>query len=175
MKQLSNKREAFCRYIAIDGLTASDSYRKAFDTDPINQASIHEQSSKLLKVDKVTTRIKELKEAVTEKMSLTEAWTRDKYLSELQINLDGSRNSGAWPAANGSLQMIGKVTGHLNDKVTVESSLEATVNVIHKLPDAVLAQLAAMSGQESVASIDTGSEAAIVEANYSVIEPETEP
>ena len=68
--------------------------------------------------------------------------------------------------------MLGKVTGHLDSKVTIESSLEATVNVIHKLPDAVLEQLAAMSGSDT---IDTGSEAAIVEAEYQIIEPAAEP
>ena len=61
MGHMSNKREAFCRYIAIDGLTASDSYRKAFNSNPINQSSIHEQASKLLRVDKVSTRIEALK------------------------------------------------------------------------------------------------------------------
>jgi len=47
--------------------------------------------------------------------------------------------------------------------------------VIHKLPDSILEQLAAMSSPESVASIDTSSEAAIIEADYQIVDPAAEP
>ena len=173
MEELKSfKQEKFSRLVALDGLSISEAYKQSYNCENMKIDSIYQLSCRLSKQVKVTSRINELRDSVTSEVVANVAWTKERYLSELQVNLDGSRNSGAWPAANGSLQMIGKVTGHLSDKVTIESSLEATVNVIHKLPDAVLDQLAALSGSDS---IDTGAEAAIIEAEYQIVDPAPEP
>ena len=159
---MSNKREAFCRYIAIDGLTASDSYRKAFNSNPINQSSIHEQSSKLMSNDKVSTRIQELKEAVTSKL----VWDKARIVEQLGFNVEASRNVNQFAASNRSLELLGKAVGNVfeaSDSIAVSG----TVSVIHSLSDAQLDQLASMA-TEPVTIDDTGS----IEASYKLLEPE---
>ena len=164
MGHMSNKREAFCRYIAIDGLTASDSYRKAFNSNPINQSSIHEQSSKLMSNDKVSTRIQELKEAVTSKL----VWDKARIVEQLGFNVEASRNVNQFAASNRSLELLGKAVGNVFEADTV--AVSGTVSVIHSLSDAVLDQLAAMGAPEPVPIDDTGS----IEASYKLLEPESE-
>ena len=169
--KLTDKQCRFADAVAA-GSNPTEAYRNIYNMSDKRPATATEAASRLMKNSNVVARIEAVTEAAKAEIASEIAWSRSRYIKELEVNLDGSRNAGAWPAANGSLQMLGKVTGHLSDKVAIESSLAATVNVIHKLPDSVLEQLAAMSGSDS---IDTGSEAAIVDANYQIIDPAAEP
>ena len=169
MGHMSNKREAFCRYIAIDGLTASDSYRKAFNTNPINQSSIHEQASKLMSNDKVSTRIQELKEAVTSEMVANVAWTKERFIKEAEANLIQSRDLNQMNPANTSLQLIGRVTQILEDKPMNQVNI-GIVETLGKLPDSVLQALESMGPSEPDAVV---SDAGSIEASYKLLdEPE---
>ena len=159
MGHMSNKREAFCRYIAIDGLTASDSYRKAFNSNPINQSSIHEQASKLMSNDKVSTRIEALKADISDKL----VWNKAEIINQLAINVEASRNVNQFAASNRSLELLGKAVGNVFEPETV--AVSGTVSVIHSLSDAVLEQLASMA-TEPVAIDD--SEA--IEASYQLLD-----
>ena len=169
--KLTDKQCRFADAVAA-GSNPTIAYRDIYNMSDKRPATATEAASRLMKNSNVVARIEAVTEAAEARIASEIAWTKERYIKELETNLDGSRNAGAWPAANGSLQMLGKVTGHLSDKVAIESSLEATVNVIHKLPDAVLEQLSAMGGSDS---IDTGSEAAIIEAEYQLIDPAAEP
>ena len=168
MNKLSNKREAFCRYIGIDGLNASDSYRKAFDTDPINQASIHEQASKLLKIDKVSTRIQELKASVTDRLASEVVWDKAKVISELAINVEASREVNQFAASSRAIELIGKAVNVFQPE-TQQVNI-AIIETLGRLPDSVLASLEALNGtEETIEATDT-----IEASNYQVIEPDSE-
>ena len=172
MEHLSNKREAFCRYIAIDGLTASDSYRKAFNSNPINQSSTHEQASKLLRVDKVSTRIEAMKADISEKIASEVVskivWDKAKIVSELSINVDLGRETKQLAASNQALKLIGSAVGDIFEPNTVAVSV--TGSVLHGLSNEVLDQLAALAS-EPVAINDSE---AIEAESYQLLEPETE-
>tara|TARA_R100000963_G_C4603169_1_gene76150 strand:+ start:168 stop:659 length:492 start_codon:yes stop_codon:yes gene_type:complete len=161
MGHMSNKREAFCRYIAIDGLTASDSYRKAFNSNPINQSSIHEQASKLMSNDKVSTRIEALKADISDKL----VWNKAEIMNQLAINVEASREANQFAASNRSLELLGKAVGNVFEPDTV--AVSGTVSVIHSLSDAQLDQLVALAS-EPVAIDD--SEA--IEAEYKMLDSE---
>jgi len=163
MGHMSNKREAFCRYIAIDGLTASDSYRKAFNTNPINQSSIHEQASKLMSNDKVSTRIEALKADISDKL----VWNKAEIMNQLAINVEASREANQFAASNRSLELLGKAVGNVFEADTV--AVSGTVSVIHSLSDAQLDQLVALAS-EPVPIEDTGT----IEASYKLLEAEPE-
>jgi len=164
MGHMSNKREAICRYIAIDGLTASDSYRKAFNTNPINQSSIHEQASKLMSNDKVSTRIEALKADISDKL----VWNKAEIMNQLAINVEASREANQFAASNRSLELLGKAVGNVFEADTV--AVSGTVSVIHSLSDAQLDQLVALASEpESIVS-DTGS----IEASYKLLDTEPE-
>ena len=171
--KLTDKQCRFADAVS-SGINPTAAYRDIYNIKSDRLATANEASSRLMANSKVAARIEAVTEAAKAETVAELAWSRSRYLKELETNLDGSRNSGAWPAANGALQMLGKVTGHLDSKVTIESSLEATINVIHKLPDAVLEELAAL-GASDAATIDTGAEAAIIEAEYQIIDPAPEP
>ena len=165
MNKLSNKREAFCRYIGIDGLNASDSYRKAFDTDPINQASIHEQASKLLKIDKVSTRIQELKDSVTDRLASEVVWDRSRIISELAINVEASRNVNQFAASSRAIELIGKAVNVFQPE-TQQVNI-AIIETLGRLPDSVLASLEALNGtEETIEATDT------IDASYQLLETE---
>ena len=168
MEQLSNKREAFCRYIAIDGLTASDSYRKAYNSNPINQSSTHEQASKLLRVDKVSTRIEAMKADISDKIASEVVWNKAKIVSELSINVDLGRETKQLAASNQALKLIGSAVGSVFEPDIV--AVSGTVSVIHSLSDDVLDRLVAMGPSEPVAIDDT----VAIEAEYKMLDSEPE-
>ena len=166
---LTTKQETFSKLVALDGLIPSEAYRQAYDTNPINQSSIHEQSSKLMSNPKVATRIKELSEAVTNEMVTNVAWTKERFIKEAESNLIQSRDLGQMNPANTALSLIGKVTQILEDRPQNQINI-GIVETLGKLPDSVLASLEALSGStETIEAVDT------IEANsYQIIEPDSE-
>ena len=68
--------------------------------------------------------------------------------------------------ANTSLQLIGKVTGILEDKPQNQVNI-GIIETLGRLPDSVLASLEALSGStESIVATDT------IEASYQLLETE---
>ena len=164
--KITAKQELFSKLVALDGLNPSEAYRQSYDTNPINQSSIHEQASKLMSNSKVSTRIKELSEAVTGEMVTNVASTKERFLIEAEANLIQSRDLGQMNPANSSLQLIGKVTGILEEKPTNQVNI-GIIETIGKLPDSVLQALEQMvAAPVSIVDADT------IEADYSVIEPD---
>ena len=168
MEHMSNKREAFCRYIAIDGLTASDSYRKAYNSNPINQSSIHEQASKLLRVDKVSTRIEAMKADISEKIASEVVFDKQRIISELHVNMLLGRETKQLAASNQAIKLIGSAVGSIFEPDTV--AVTGSVSVIHGLSNEVLDQLASMV-QEPDAIDDTE---AIEAESYQILDTEPE-
>ena len=166
MSSLTVKQEKFSKLVALDGLNPSEAYRQSYDTNPINQSSIHEQASKLMSNSKVSTRIKELSEAVTGEMVANVAWTKERFLKEAESNLIQSRELGQMNPANSSLQLIGKVTQILEDKPQNQVNI-GIIETIGKLPDSVLQALEAMVAVP-VPIVD--SEA--IEAEFKIVEPD---
>ena len=161
---LTTKQELFSKLVALDGLNPSEAYRQAYDTNPKLQSSIHEQSSKLMSNDKVTTRIKELSEAVTSRL----VWDKAKIVEQLGFNVEASRSVNQFAASNRSLELLGKAVGNVFEPETV--AVSGTVSVIHSLSDAQLDQLAALASEpESIVS-----DAGTIEASYKLLEPEPE-
>ena len=158
---LTTKQELFSKLVALDGLNPSEAYRQIYDSNPSNQSSIHEQSSKLMSNSKVSTRIQELKEAVTSKL----VWDKARIINELSVNVDLGRETKQLAASNQALSLIGKAVGSVFEPETV--AVTGTVSVIHGLSDAVLDQLASMAS-EPVPIDDTGS----IEASYQLLDPE---
>ena len=161
---LTTKQELFSKLVALDGLNPSEAYRQIYDSNPSNQSSIHEQSSKLMSNSKVSTRIQELKEAVTSKL----VWDKARIVEQLGFNVEASREANQFAASNRSLELLGKAVGNVFEADTV--AVSGTVSVIHSLSDAQLDQLVALASEpESIVS-DTGS----IEASFKLLEPEPE-
>ena len=76
--KLTIKQENFCNYYIECG-NASEAYRRAYSCGKMSDKTIWEVSSKLLKDNKVATRVKELQDEQKEQSDLT----KDRILAEL--------------------------------------------------------------------------------------------
>ena len=170
MNKLSNKRESFCRYIAIDGLNPTEAYRKAFNVTSERKSTASEASSRLMKDSNVTATIEAMKQDIRDRLASEIVWNKAKIISELAINVELGREDGAKHLATStrSLELIGKAVGSIFE--AEQQQISGTVEILHKLPDSVLAKLESLneSGSIDTSNIDT------IEASYQIIEPDSE-
>ena len=166
MSSLTVKQEKFSKLVALDGLSISEAYKQSYNCENMKIDSIYQLSCRLSKQVKITSRIKELSEAVTGEMVANVAWTKERFLKEAESNLIQSRDLGQMNPANSSLQLIGKVTGILEEKPTNQVNI-GIIETIGKLPDSVLQALEQMVAVPvPIVDADT------IEADYSIIEPD---
>ena len=170
--KLTDKQCRFADAVSA-GINPTIAYRDIYNIKSDRLATANEASSRLMRNSKVKARIEAVTEAAEAKIASEIVFDKKRIISELALNMELGRETKQLAASNQAIKLIGSAVGNVFEPETV--AVSGTVELLHKLPDAVLEQLAAMSGPESIDTIDTGSEAAIVEANYSVIEPETEP
>ena len=158
---LTTKQETFSKLVALDGLIPSEAYRKAYDTNPINQSSIHEQASKLMSNNKVATRINELKATIENEILEKVVWDKTKIINELSINVELGRETKQLASSNQALKLIGSAVGNVFEPETQQ--INVTAEILHKLPDTVLMQL------ESMVSIESGiNDTDAIDADYRV-------
>ena len=160
----SFKQEKFARLVALEGLSISEAYKQSYDTDNMKQDSIYQLSSRLSKQVKIRSRINELKQAVTDELVTDLAWTKERFIKEAESNLIQSRELGQMNPANSSLQLIGKVTGIIEDKPQNQINI-GIIETIGKLPDSVLQQLESMVAIEA-SNNDTDA----IAADYKIVD-----
>ena len=163
--KLTTKQELFSKLVALDGLIPSEAYRKAYDTNPINQSSIHEQASKLMSNNKVSTRIKELKDTIENEIVSKVVWDKTRIIEELSINVELGRETKQLASSNQALKLIGSAVGNVFEPETQQ--INVTASILHKLPDSVLSQLEAMAQESSY--IEAGiNDTDAIDADYRV-------
>ena len=167
---LSNKRQNFCRYV-VDGLTPTEAYIKAFDVTSERKHTATEAGSRLMKLATIQQQIDTLQSDISDKLASEIVWNKAKIISELAINVELGREDGAKHLATStrSLELIGKAVGSVFE--ADQQQISGTVEILHKLPDSVLAKLESLN--ES-GSIDTSNIDSIEASNYQIIEPDLE-
>ena len=164
--KLSNKRETFCQLVALQGMNPTQAYRSAYNVTSDRKRTATENASRLMKDDDIQQRISNLKDTVIDKIVTDTAWTREKFIVEAENNLNQSRELNQMNPANQSLQLIGRVTGILEDKPTNQINI-GIVETLGRLPDSVFQQLESMTGsEETIEPMET------IETSFKVIEPE---
>ena len=162
---LTVKQETFSKLVALDCFNPSEAYRKAYDTNPINKSSIHEQASKLMSNNKVSTRIKELKDTIENEIVSKVVWDKTKIINELSINVELGRETKQLASSNQALKLIGSAVGNVFEPETQQ--INVTAEILHKLPDTVLMQL------ESMVSIESGiNDTTAIDADYKIVDSE---
>ena len=78
---LTAKQEQFVKNI-IDGMSQADAYRNAYDTSRMQDKTVWEKASALMKNDKVTARLKELRDLLA-KPTIMSAQQRLEYLTRV--------------------------------------------------------------------------------------------
>jgi len=84
--QLPPKQEKFCQEYTINGGIASDAYRKAYYTKDMKDKSIHECACRLLKSDKVASRIVALQAPVSKKYEITREFITSKVMKVVEYS-----------------------------------------------------------------------------------------
>ena len=158
---LTPKQHVFVQGI-LSGLNQSDAYREAYDVDGMLPATIHNEASKLMAGHEVTTSI----EAGWDSQR---GWTLARVVEEGERNLAGSREANQWASANGALQFLGKITGTVTEKPTLETvSITRVTIVLDSGVNLSLESNAATSLSEPSLepSLEAGSEPSDTTASY---------
>ena len=171
MNKLSNKRESFCRYIAIDGLNPTEAYRKAFNVTSERKSTASEASSRLMKDSNVTATIEAMKQDISDKLASEIVFDKKRIISELALNMELGRETKQLAASNQAIKLIGSAVGSIFE--ADQQQISGTVEILHKLPDSVLAKLESLneSGNIDTSNIDSMD---TIEASYQIIEPDSE-
>ena len=167
---LSNKRQNFCRYV-VDGLTPTEAYIKAFDVTSERKHTATEAGSRLMKLATIQQQIDTLQSDISDKLASEIVWNKAKIISELALNMELGRETKQLAASNQAINLIGKAVGSIFE--SDQQQISGTVEILHKLPDSVLAKLESLneSGSIDTSNIDSMD---TIEASYQIIEPDSE-
>jgi phage terminase small subunit len=120
---LTEKQERFAQAVALEGMTYSDAYRSAYDTNRMSDKTVNEKASLLKDNDKVRTRITELRENLVGKKIMT-AQERMEWLTEV-VKSEEETTSDKMKA----IDIMNKMQGEYIQKVEADVKQEFTINV----------------------------------------------
>ena len=166
--KLTAKQETFSKLVALDGFNPSEAYRKAYDTNPINQSSIHEQASKLMSNNKVATRINELKATIENEIVSKVVFDKQRIISELALNMELGRETKQLAASNQAIKLIGLSVGNIFEAETQQ--INVTAQILHGLSDTTLEALEALVSEPL--SINSINDTDAIEAEFKIVEPD---
>jgi hypothetical protein len=168
MKQLSSKRENFCRYVS-DGLTPTEAYRKAFNVTSDRKSTATEAASRLMKDSKVTATIEAMKQDIQERIASEIVFDKKRIISELALNMELGRETKQLAASNQAIKLIGSAVGNVFEPEIQQ--VNGTIEILHQLPDAVLMQLESMVPETSNIESSTNDSNAI-EGTCTIVDSE---
>ena len=116
MTSLTAKQERFAQLVA-SGSSNTAAYREAYDS---TGSSTTVQASKLAAKGKVAVRIAEIQSTA----AAADTWTRQKLLRLLFIRSEAAFECGQHSASIKALELIGKITGLLTDRVEHTGTIE---------------------------------------------------
>jgi hypothetical protein len=149
-------------------MNPTQAYREAYNVTSDRKRTSTENASRLMKDSNIEQRISNLKDTVIDRIVTDTAWTKERFITEAENNLNQSRELNQMNPANTSLQLIGRVTGILEDKPNNQINI-GIVETLGRLPDSVLQQLESMTGtEETIEPIGT------IETSFKVLESEPE-
>ena len=116
MTSLTAKQER-CAQLVASGSSNTAAYREAYDS---TGSSITVQASKLAAKGKVAVRIAEIQSTA----AAADTWTRQKLLRLLFCRSEAAYEAGQYSASLKGLELIGKITGLLTDRVEHTGTIE---------------------------------------------------
>ena len=124
---LTDKQEKFAQAVALEGMTYSDAYRSAYNTDKMTDKSVWDASSKLAGHTEVSQRISVLREQLTNKKIMT-AQERMEWLTEVVRKEDETTGD-----KMKAIDIMNKMQGEYVQKV--EAEVKNAVNISIELVD----------------------------------------
>ena len=156
--RLTAKQEQFCQLVA-SGSSNTAAYREAYDS---TGSSSVVQASRLASKANVTLRI----QSIQGDAAAGESWTRQKLLRLLFIRSEAAYEAGQYSASLKGLELIGKITGLLTDRVehtgTIEHAHYAQLTMDQLQAIAAASEPAALPAVEPAAVPGVPAEAIII-------------
>ncbi len=118
---LNPRQDRFVDEYLLDGNGTQAAIKAGF-----SPATAAQQASRLLRNAKVQQAIGERQRQLAEKRQ----WDRERVVAEAEENLAGAREAKQFGSANGALELIGRVTGLLNEKQQQQSVTVTKITVI---------------------------------------------
>ena len=116
MARLTVKQEKFAQLVA-SGSSNTAAYKEAYNS---TGSSTTVQASRLASKDNVALRIQDIKSLA----AAEESWTRGRLLRLLSMRSEAAFEAGQYAASLKALELIGKVTGLLTDRVEHTGTIE---------------------------------------------------
>ena len=116
---LTPQQEAFAQLLASPApISQHAAYLQAGYSSNSLPSTIDEEASRLANTPKILARIQQLKTAAQAKVVAKHSWNLDRIVTQAEKHVDIALTGGfkGVPAANGALELIGRVTGLLSDK-----------------------------------------------------------
>lgn len=117
---LTEKQEAFAQGLA-EGLTNTEAYRRAYETEGMQVGTIHNEACKLAMHPKVAARLNELLSEKRAKHSMFEVKASDRVWRNVWRLAEGENVPPA--VQQSALALAAKMAGMLTDKVEVKNEL----------------------------------------------------
>lgn len=129
--KLTDKQEKFAQCIA-KGYTQADAYREAYDCEEMSDNCLYVNACKVMNNDKVSLRVKELKERNLEKN-----YDRDVryYLEKLEEIRQKAVAEGQYSAAVSAIKEDAKISGVYVEKAEVKNNVEMVSEVTFVVKD----------------------------------------
>ena len=119
---LTPKQELFVQGI-IKGMTQADAYRSAYNAKNMTDKSIHETASKLMADSKIASRVKELRDQISQNNIMT-AQQRLEWLTALINNVEESTTDKLK-----AIDIMNKMQGEYIQRVAADVETDFTINI----------------------------------------------
>lgn len=131
---LTSKQLAFATGL-INGLLQFDAYNASYDTSGMQEATIREAASRLAHHHEIATMVESARSKATAIVVKKHAWNLDRMVSQAEKHMDIAlqdhpRRGPSVSAANGALEIIGRVTGLLADKPVEQPATITRITVV---------------------------------------------
>ena len=139
---LTPKMLHFCRCLA-SGMTQAQSYREAYSTDGMADASIHTEACRLASDPRISQRVNQIISVRERHVASASSTIKDraKVLEFLRLAMEADHASGSQLR---SAELLGKAAGLFTDKLQVEtnqsSSDDIASEILERLQQAVVVE-----------------------------------
>ena len=133
---LTSKQEGFSQSVH-QGVPQGKAYGLNFDCENMSQNAIDVEASRLMDHPKVSLRIQELRETVTE----AALWTRSEAFLAAKVNLTGAQEDRQWGAANGAVKLAAELSGLTQEPAQAEIHITKVTVVLSGAIEAIEAEV----------------------------------
>lgn len=126
MADLTAKQEAFCKAIALEGKTQKEAFKLAYNWKNMQESTIDEKASRIMHECKISARVKELKDSLTQKTIEKALYTKEESfkelerLKELAIANTGNTGKADISAAIKAEELRGKLAELYTENITIK-------------------------------------------------------